>query len=192
MTKSKAKLKVIFTILLAVLFIAGGTMLTLAFFSDKKQDEISFTIKETTLDCTATLTTNIVPNDLIAGNEFSKELKLDFTSGVPFSYRISATSSVPTVSGIRTDLITLVSVKIKSSNQNLILGSDNKFYFATSSGLSLVPTSQSSEVLIITFKVSTLANEDFVARSTSEVTRTKITYSLEYCEENALREWSKK
>lgn len=195
MVKSKSSnLKIILTILLIALFLAGTVLLTLAWFSDKKVDEISFTITDTSLEASATLDTEITPNDLIAGNEFTKKLNLNFTSGVPFSYRIFVESSVPTngASGTvyRTDLITLTNVKI-DGGADFVLGADNKFYYATGSTLNIVPTSKSSETLVLTFKVSTLVNEDLVIKSTSDdSTKTKITYNLEYCEESALSEWS--
>jgi len=189
--KQKGRTLVGFIVMLVVLLASSLVSLTYAWFTDKKDADLDITV--TTIEGSVDVASSqaLTPQDLVAGNTFSKTITVNFTSEINVCFRVYAVVSTECINSsdqveTRTDIVSNTGVT------TTFKGEDNKFYYSTD-GQNLSSVTTTSLDFTFTFKVSDSYNDDFSRDSNGVLNtdlKTKIKYIVEYCQQDSVNSWA--
>lgn len=189
----KKKNKLIIVVCLLIVFMASSlASVSFAWFTDKKNADIDITVSQSTSGKVEVPDSQkLLPSDLIAGNEFQKNISISFKSDIEVVFRTYAVVSTQCYeNGTKTTKDSIVSLTNVSSSKK---GTDNEYYYSLD-GTNLSSITTQTITLTYTFNVSSNFNDEIFRNSTGEIDKTlktTIKYFVEYRESTNTDEWAK-
>lgn len=164
-------------------------LISFAWYSDTKSADMNITVASG--EGTANITASLLPQDLIAGNYFEKEISVNFKTTKNINFRTAASVITQATNSkgeqiSRNDVVTLVGVN------STIKGADNMFYYSTTNSTTLTNVASGTVKLKFGFVVTDKIGDEQLRNSDGTLLttlKTIITYVVDYAETDALSTW---
>ncbi len=188
MTKKTKILKICLWVGLVVALLASLLAVSFSWYTDKKDASMNITISGASGE--ATISEELKPEDLVAGNSFVKSVAVNFKSKTDVYFRAYATVVTQTLNGSNT--ITKTDVVLNNGVDSTIIGTDGRYYYSTTNANSLTSVQTQTVNVKFSFLVSSEINDEILRDSSGNLKKdlkTTITYHVEYCQKENFAEW---